>query len=280
MSPLTPVNLGEVRPMNEQEFPGPSEHHQHALDAAASGPSRKRRRCARAAELISVNGAVYRYLLAGVRDPEIAADLGQEFAVRFLEGRFVRADPTAAASAITSRLAVPSSGRLPSPPGQTAAQVASLEYEEPAAPEESLPGEDQAFRDSWREELLVRAWLALSPRGAGVRSTLLSRPPLPRGTCELSTSQMAEQLSVQLGKPMTAAGVRQLLYRARDRFAELLLDEVRQSLGPSGRDYLRRGIGRTQPAEILSDTFRQTSAAGRGMIELGRYFASHSGALP
>jgi RNA polymerase sigma-70 factor (ECF subfamily) len=48
---------------------------------------------------------------------------------------------------------------------------------------------------------------------------------------------MAEQLSPQLGKPLTAAGVRQMLHRARDRFAGLLLDEVAHSLDqPSVED--------------------------------------------
>src|SRR5437870_2922686 len=38
-------------------------------------------------------GAVYRYLVAMVRDPDVAEDLAQDFAVRFLRGDFRRADP-------------------------------------------------------------------------------------------------------------------------------------------------------------------------------------------
>src|SRR6266436_612212 len=38
-------------------------------------------------------GAVYRYLLGAVRDQDAAAELSQEFAVRFLRGDFRRADP-------------------------------------------------------------------------------------------------------------------------------------------------------------------------------------------
>ena len=43
--------------------------------------------------LLRYSGAVYRYLLGAVRDPDAAADLCQEFAVRFLRGDFRRADP-------------------------------------------------------------------------------------------------------------------------------------------------------------------------------------------
>ncbi len=41
---------------------------------------------------------------------------------------------------------------------------------------------------------------------------------------------MAEQLATRLGKSFTAAGVRQILHRAREKFAQLLLDEVTESL--------------------------------------------------
>ena len=38
-------------------------------------------------------GAAYRYLLRAVRDPHVAEDLSQEFALRFIRGRFRHADP-------------------------------------------------------------------------------------------------------------------------------------------------------------------------------------------
>jgi RNA polymerase sigma-70 factor (ECF subfamily) len=42
----------------------------------------------------------------------------------------------------------------------------------------------------------------------------------------MRSPQMAEQLANQLGRPITADGVRQMLHRARERFAVLLLEEV------------------------------------------------------
>src|SRR5262245_24574346 len=38
-------------------------------------------------------GAVYRYLLGALRDPDAAMELLQEFAERFMRGEFRRADP-------------------------------------------------------------------------------------------------------------------------------------------------------------------------------------------
>src|SRR5262245_63341462 len=43
--------------------------------------------------LLRYRGAIYRYLLGALRDPDAAEELAQEFAVRFLQGGFRRADP-------------------------------------------------------------------------------------------------------------------------------------------------------------------------------------------
>jgi hypothetical protein len=41
---------------------------------------------------------------------------------------------------------------------------------------------------------------------------------------------LARRLGAELHKPFTEIGIRQLLYRARQRFAELLVEEVARSL--------------------------------------------------
>src|SRR5262245_48034421 len=38
-------------------------------------------------------GAIYRYLLASLRDPDAADEVSQEFALKLLKGEFKRADP-------------------------------------------------------------------------------------------------------------------------------------------------------------------------------------------
>jgi RNA polymerase sigma-70 factor (ECF subfamily) len=49
---------------------------------------------------------------------------------------------------------------------------------------------------------------------------------------------MAAQLGAQVGKPFTAGSIRQVLHRARERFAALLLDEVARTLVHPSRDDL------------------------------------------
>src|SRR5260370_23847891 len=57
--------------------------HQGSTDAVSA---------AQRALLERYSGAIHRYLLGAVRDPEVADDLFQEFALRFLRGDFNRAD--------------------------------------------------------------------------------------------------------------------------------------------------------------------------------------------
>ena len=47
---------------------------------------------------------------------------------------------------------------------------------------------------------------------------------------ELTSAQMADQLSKQLGRPVKDGYVRQVLHRARDKYVDLLLDELAASL--------------------------------------------------
>ena len=107
-------------------------------------------------------GAVYRYLLGAVRNEEIAGELFQEFAIRFLRGGFRRADPergrfrnfvkTALINLINDhhkqearRRRTQSTADL----GPDFASTCDVESE-------------QRFLESWREELLARVWDALA----------------------------------------------------------------------------------------------------------------------
>jgi RNA polymerase sigma-70 factor (ECF subfamily) len=187
-------------------------------------------------------GAVYRYLLGAVRDPSAAEDLTQEFALRFIQGRFRQADPAHGRFRNYVKTALfhlvddwrRSQGKGP--------RSVPLAGDEPVqAPDEGAAAE-QAFRDSWRQELLSRAWKGLlhaqEETGQPYHDVLRFRVDHP----DMPSPQMAEQLTAQLGKPFSAAGVRQLLHRARERFADLLLEETRQSLEGAGPDALQEEL--------------------------------------
>jgi RNA polymerase sigma-70 factor (ECF subfamily) len=203
----------------------------HGADAEAATAARQRL-------LERYGGAVKRYLLGALRDPEAAEELTQEFALRLMDGKYRGADPDRGRFRIFVK-------------GVLAHVIADHYRRQQVRPvalpsdvaEAQTPGRDPAdpdplFVESWRETVLSRAWQALadveSQTGQPFYTTLRFRADHP----ELRSPEMAEQLSAQMGKPLSAAGVRQTLHRARDRFADLLLDEVVQTLGRSAEDDL------------------------------------------
>src|SRR5437870_2009427 len=103
-------------------------------------------------------GAVYRYLLRAVRDPHVAEDLTQEFALRFIRGSFRNADPGRGRFRDYVKTSLFNlvhdyrrrQGKEPRP--------LSADGVDPPAPDDSS---EQDFRESWRQELLARAWKAL-----------------------------------------------------------------------------------------------------------------------
>ncbi len=172
---------------------------------------------------------VYRYLLGALRDADAADELSQEFALRFVRGDLRGADPTRGRfrdflKGVLYHLIGDFHRRRQKQP------LALLAEHEPAASADESHESDQVFLMSWRNELLNRAWGSLAEleqeSGKPFYAVLRFRAANP----DLRSEQIARELSEQLGKEVNAAWVRQNLHRARDRFAEALVDEVVQTL--------------------------------------------------
>ncbi|HEV3115876.1 MAG TPA: sigma-70 family RNA polymerase sigma factor [Gemmataceae bacterium] len=174
-------------------------------------------------------GAIRRYLLGAVRDPEAVEELFQEFALRLLRGSLDGADPERGrfrdfVKGVLFHLIADHHKRRQRGPRNLPA-----DYPEPGF-EPSLADSERMFLQSWRDELMARAWSALAEvekaGGPPLYTVLRFRGDHP----DLRSPEMAEQLSARLGKPITAVSLRQTLHRAREKFAQLLLDEVMHSL--------------------------------------------------
>lgn len=189
---------------------------------------------ARAAVLERYGGAISRYLLGALRDPDAAEEVAQEFAYCFVRGDFKNADPQRGrfrdlVKTVLFHLIVnyqrerQKRARLRPLPEDSA-----IEGETPA----DLPS-DREFLDRWRQELLERAWEGLNQEqhqgGPPFYALLRFKAEHP----DTTSAVMAERFSTSLGLTLTAAGVRQTLHRARERFAELLRAEVGKSLQTS-----------------------------------------------
>jgi DNA-directed RNA polymerase specialized sigma24 family protein len=186
-------------------------------------------------------GAVYRYLLAAVRDVHVAEELAQEFALHFLQGKFHAAHPERGRFRDYVKTAVLNLVRKHR--HKAARRPANLapELEVPDASSDADEA-DRCFAASWRDELLARTWeaLARSDRDSGqlLHAMLWYRTQHP----DVSSAQMAEELGPALGKKLTAAGVRQAIHRARARFADLLFQEVGRSLPSDDLDHVEQEL--------------------------------------
>jgi RNA polymerase sigma factor (sigma-70 family) len=176
-------------------------------------------------------GAVHRYLLGITRDPDLAGDLAQEFALRFLRGDFRRADPRFGRFRNFIKTAVLNLVVDHHRRRRTRLQHLAEEVPEPITPAPDFSELDRRFIDCWREELLERAWADLARlqdrTGQPFYTVLRLRADHP----DLHSPEMADQLSERLGKPVNAGWVRQTLLRAREKFVALILEEVARSLG-------------------------------------------------
>ncbi len=181
-------------------------------------------------------GVVYRYLLGAVGDPDAAAELAQELALRILRGGFRHADPrrgrfrdylkTALIHLVDDYKAAQRSRPRPLPP------------DVPAHPTPPIAEREAEFLESWRAELLNRTWTALAAAQPLYHAVLLFRVENP----EVPSPQMADELAARLGRPMRPDQVRKALQRSHAKFAELLIDEVATSLGNPSREELAEEV--------------------------------------
>ena len=175
-------------------------------------------------------GAARRYLLGALRDSEAADEVFQDFALRFVRGDFRSADPERGRfrqflKTILFRMVMDYHRHRKRTPNTYAMDSAH----EPGVEGDEVERETQ-FVNSWREDLLARTWLALgreeATTGKPVYTTLKTRAELP----DLHSPELSMEVGRKLGKEISAANLRVMLHRARELFADLLIEEVIHSL--------------------------------------------------
>lgn len=186
--------------------------------------------------------AVYRYLVGAVKDPDLASDLFQEFALRFVRGDFRNIDPERGRFRhfLKRMLFNLVADHFRQKKRQGVATL-DMETQEPAAPLEENQ-ENTRFLEHWRSELLSRTWKALETwekeQDQPFYTVLKCRTEHP----EIASGELAERVSQALSKPVNATWVRNRLHFAREKFAELMIAEVRQTVVSADLDSLREEL--------------------------------------
>jgi RNA polymerase sigma factor (sigma-70 family) len=208
-------------------------------------------------------GAIRRYLCACLRDREAADEVFQEFALRFVRGDFRAADPARGrfrsfVKTVVYRLMIDyrrQRGRVSREQALAHDPQARSDTDDPFA------DADELFLSSWREELLARAWRGLEEyeqkTGSAYHTALRERVDAP----ELRSPELATRLQERLGRPMTPEAVRVLIHRARDRFAELLLSAVAESLDNPSADVLEEELIDLRLIDYCRDALQRRKAS-------------------
>ena len=219
-------------------------------------------------ELVDRYGfAIRRYLMAALRDETAVDEVFQEFSLAFVKGDYRGADPQRGKfrsflKTILFRLVADyrrSLYRQESP--------ADLEDHVDDVVEDHQAQMDDQFVASWRESLLGRTWgrLETYERDSGKPYFTVLRYRVDHA--ELKSPELAIGLTKTLGKPISSANARVLIHRARDKFANLLLDEIIPSLRDGSWDELEEELIDLRLVEYCSDALRQRREALRSRDE-------------
>jgi len=191
-------------------------------------------------------GAVYRYLLGATHDEDAALDLFQDFAVRFLSGDFRRADPARGRFrdyVKTALIHLVSDHRRARRTEPMALPIDAASVVDPTW------DDDDEFARSWREELIDRAWKALAKAHPVHYAALTLQADDP----DLSSTEIATKLAQQFDKSMSTGNVRVVLHRGREKFTDLLVEEVAQSLDSADPEQLRKELHELQLLELCEE---------------------------
>jgi DNA-directed RNA polymerase specialized sigma24 family protein len=189
---------------------------------------------ARNALLLRYVEVVMRYLRTVLRDQNAVDQVSSNFATRVLESErlFQNADPERGRfrdylKAVLQHMIADYFRERSREHKQFQHLTGEHELADPASSSEK---HDADFVRCWREELIKWVWHQLEQRDhkTGQKYAVLLR--LQAKKPKARSAQLAELLSAKLGRPFTAAGVRQLLHRGREAFGELLVAETARSL--------------------------------------------------
>ena len=201
--------------------------------------------------------AAYRYLLGAVRDPDQAEELFQEFAFRFVRGDFRNARREVGRFRDYLRSAL--SHMIDDHRRSQRRSPAPLNDDVPAQAAETSADDDDAFLGTWRTEMMNQAWSALQAENDTHHAVLLHYVSNP----DCSAADAAAAVTVQLGKPITVANIRVILHRARQRFADLITEEVAQTLDSPTRQELAEELRVLNLTKLCKRSLRSWHEAKR-----------------
>ncbi len=197
--------------------------HWSLVHAAHAAGRPQEANAARHAIVLRYAPSIRRYVGGMVRKVEDADELSQEVLMRLLKGDFGGADPdrgrfrdflkTAVRNMVHNHWAK-----------ATRSRTADVDPDALPATEETAA---DPWLDSWRQNLLDHTWAALQGyERANPTSRAFTVLKLRSEYPDDSSDELATRVGAKLGSPVRADACRQMIRRARVRFAEFLIREI------------------------------------------------------
>ncbi len=188
-------------------------------------------------------GAIKRYLITALGDEAAAHDLFQEFALKLVKGDFHRTTPNKGQFRFFVKTVVKnlimSHFRKQKRNSNSAIPVEELQV---SKDDDSNDRDDLLFSESWRDDLLFRAWQTLAEYQRQNDKSFYTTLHLRVSHPELNGNEFANKLSEELGREIKPATARVQLHRAREKFATLMIDDVANSLENISRESIEEEL--------------------------------------
>lgn len=171
--------------------------------------------------------AVKRYVGAIVRDHDDADELAQDVMLRLMRGDFAGADPSKGRFRDLLKTAIRNMIRNHwEKQNRRRATDAGLDELQDHSEQE----QESDWTAAWQRSVLDHTWARMLAEEGGQPSPAYQLLKLRVQFPEASSEELAERLGKQLRTEIRADNCRQMLRRARSKFAQHLLDEVRAGL--------------------------------------------------
>ncbi len=183
-------------------------------------------------------GAVYRYFLTATRLTEVAEDLAQDFAVRFLRGDFSNVHPDRGRFRDFLRVSLANQLR----DYQRRQRVRAVNEPLKEEPVDHNALDMGSFNENWREEILAQTWTALEHHQEKTGQMFFLALKLKAVESDRSSANLARIYSEQIQVETSDDAFRKILQRSRRKFGELLLNIVSETLAVPTREELQHEL--------------------------------------
>ena len=194
--------------------------------------------------------AIRRYLGGILRNDDEADELSQDVMLRLMRGDFGGADPGRGRFRDLLKTAI---RNMVKSSWQQSGRRRTVDAELDLIGNQDEAEQDAEWTQLWRKSVLDQTWNRLQAESGSKPGSAYHVLRLKTESPEANSEFLAEQLSRITGTAIRADNCRQIVKRARARFAAHLLDEVQAGLESESDDRLQEELAALGLLELVRD---------------------------